>query len=134
MFSPAELELLISGLPEIKVEDLKAHTDYVRYSATSPQIVWFWNVVGRMDDADLAGLVMFFSGTSRVPLEGFKAIQGMRGTQHFNIHRAGRNDRDLPAAHTCFNQLDLPEYSNEKTLEEKLLLAIREGSQGFAMA
>ena len=98
------------------------------------QIKWFWNVVERFEPPDLAGLVMFFSGTSKVPLEGFKAIQGMRGTQHFNIHRAGRNDRDLPSAHTCFNQLDLPEYSSEKILEEKLLLAIREGSQGFAMA
>ena len=46
---------------------------------------------------------------SQVPLEGFKHLIGMRGPQNFSIHRAEGGER-LPTAHTCFNQLDLPEY------------------------
>lgn len=35
-------------------------------------------------------------------------------------------------AYCCsFNQLDLPEYESEEKLKQCLLLAIREGSEGF---
>lgn len=55
----------------------------------------------------------------------------MNGPQRFQIHRAhGGSDR-LPSAHTCFNQLDLPEYTSREQLKERLLLAIREGHDGF---
>lgn len=67
----------------------------------------------------------------QVPLEGFKALQGISGPQRFQIHKAyGAPDR-LPSAHTCFNQLDLPEYQMREQLQERLLLAIHEGSEGF---
>ena len=47
------------------------------------------------------------------------------------IHRAyGTQDR-LPAAHTCFNQLDLIEYESKEKLKDRLLLAIHEGEFGF---
>jgi E3 ubiquitin-protein ligase HUWE1 len=54
------------------------------------------------------------TGTSKVPLEGFGKLQGMNGIQRFQIQRASGVDR-LPAAHTCFNQLDLCEYSGLET-------------------
>jgi E3 ubiquitin-protein ligase HUWE1 len=38
----------------------------------------------------------------------------------------------LRKEHLCsFNQLDLPEYSSKQQLQERLLLAIHEGSEGF---
>jgi hypothetical protein len=36
------------------------------------------------------------------------------------------------SAGRCFNQLDMGEYSSIEVMREKLLLALREGSQGFA--
>ena len=38
------------------------------------------------------------------------ALEGMNGAQKFQIHRDDRSTDRLPAAHTCFNQLDLPAY------------------------
>ena len=35
----------------------------------------FWEVVRDMDKEDLALLLQFITGTSKVPLEGFKALQ-----------------------------------------------------------
>jgi len=32
----------------------------------------------------------------------------------------------LPSAHTCFNQLDLPEYESKEVLRERLLMACHE--------
>lgn len=132
IFNEVELELLTSGLPDIDVADLKANVEYSGYTAGSPQISWFWNAVSKMGQEDLARLVMFVTGTSKVPLEGFSALQGMNGPQKFSIHRAACTVKTrLPSAHTCFNQLDLPEYDDADTLSERLLVAIRECSVGF---
>ncbi|XP_042374745.1 E3 ubiquitin-protein ligase UPL1-like [Zingiber officinale] len=76
-------------------------------------------------------LLQFVTGTSKVPLEGFKALQGIYGPQQFQIQKAYGAPERLPSAHTCFNQLDLPEYSSREQLEERLLLAIHEASEGF---
>ncbi|KAJ1697814.1 hypothetical protein LUZ63_006326 [Rhynchospora breviuscula] len=131
IFNDKELELLISGLPEIDLNDLKANAEYIGYSAASPVIQWFWEVVKGFNKEDRARLLQFVTGTSKVPLEGFKALQGISGPQRFQIHKAyGAPDR-LPSAHTCFNQLDLPEYNSKEQLEERLLLAIHEASEGF---
>jgi E3 ubiquitin-protein ligase HUWE1 len=71
---------------------------------------------------------------SQVPLDGFKALQGADGIKRFNIHKAFGSTSVLPTAHTCFNQLDLPEYQTEEIMREKLLIAIHEGSEGFGFA
>ncbi len=75
MFNDHELELLISGLPEIDVDDLRANTEYTGYTPAARQIQWFWELVSALSKEDLALLVQFVTGTSKVPLEGFKALQ-----------------------------------------------------------
>eukprot|EP00178_Gracilaria_changii_P025180 TRINITY_DN771_c0_g1_i1.p1 TRINITY_DN771_c0_g1~~TRINITY_DN771_c0_g1_i1.p1 ORF type:complete len:1803 (+),score=292.16 TRINITY_DN771_c0_g1_i1:174-5411(+) len=134
IFNELELELLMSGLPDIDVSDLKANVEYTGYTASSPQVNWFWRCVSKMDQEDLARLVMFVTGTSKVPLEGFSQLQGMNGVQKFQIHRVSGDTMRLPSAHTCFNQLDLPEYSTADILSERLLRAVRECSVGFGFA
>ncbi|KAI6688704.1 hypothetical protein NL676_025532 [Syzygium grande] len=130
IFNDKELELLISGLPEIDLDDLRANAEYTGFSAASSVVQWFWEVVKSFNKEDMARLLQFVTGTSKVPLEGFKALQGISGPQRFQIHKAyGAPDR-LPSAHTCFNQLDLPEYISKEQLQERLLLAIHEASEG----
>ena len=74
IFNDKELELLISGLPEIDVEDMKANTLVQNFSQRSPMMHWFWEVTRSLDSQDLALLVQFITGTSKVPLDGFKAL------------------------------------------------------------
>lgn len=38
IFNEQELELLISGLPNIDIEDLRANTEYHKYQANSMQV------------------------------------------------------------------------------------------------
>lgn len=40
---------------------------------------------------------------------------------------------NLPTAHTCFNQLCLPDYESYEHFEKALLLATSEGTEGFGM-
>jgi hypothetical protein len=130
LFDPMELELLISGLPDIDLDDLRVHTDYHGYKASDPTIELLWSVVGDFSKEEKALFVQFFSGTSKVPLDGFSALQGTEGIQRFSVHKAF-DPLLLPTSHTCFNQLDLPQYPSKEIMREKLLLAIRECSEGF---
>ena len=77
--------------------------------------------------------LQFVTGSSQVPLEGFKALAGIRGPQPLSIHRVSGTQR-LPAAHTCFNQLDLPEYDSPLVLKQKLKQAVAEAHEGFGFA
>lgn len=104
IFNEQELELLISGLPEIDVDEWKNNTDYHNYSASSSQIQWFWRAVRSFDKEERAKLLQFVTGTSKVPLNGFKELEGMNGVSKFNIHRDYGNKDRLPSAHTCFNR------------------------------
>lgn len=134
MFNEQELELLISGLPEVDIDDLSANTEYRSYSKTSPQIQWFWRALRSFEQEDRAKFLQFVTGTSKVPLQGFASLEGMNGVQKFSIHMDSRSGDRLPAAHTCFNQLDLPQYESYEKLRESLLTAIRECTEGFGFA
>ena len=133
MFDASELELLISGLPDIDINDLYSHTVYQGYKSSDQTIKYFWNVIHSFSREEMALFLQFVTGTSKVPLDGFKALQGSNGTHWFNIHKA-YDKKLLPTAHTCFNQLDLPEYDTEEQLKEKLLIAVKEGHEGFGFA
>lgn len=134
IFNEQELELLISGLPTIDIDDLKNSTEYHKYLPNSLQIQWFWRALRSFDQADRAKLLQFVTGTSKVPLQGFASLEGMNGVQKFQIHRDERSTDRLPSAHTCFNQLDLPVYETYDKLRYMLLKAIQECSEGFGLA
>ncbi|XP_031573679.1 E3 ubiquitin-protein ligase HUWE1-like isoform X3 [Actinia tenebrosa] len=134
IFDEQELELLISGLPNIDLDDLKANSEYHKYNENSLQIQWFWRALRSFDQADRAKFLQFVTGTSKVPLQGFAALEGMNGFQKFQIHRDDRNTDRLPSAHTCFNQLDLPAYETYDKLRLMLKKACDECPEGFGLA
>ncbi|KAH7367184.1 hypothetical protein B0T11DRAFT_348394 [Plectosphaerella cucumerina] len=134
IFNEQELELLISGLPDIDIDDWKSNTEYHNYNPSSQQIQWFWRAIRSFDKEELAKLLQFVTGTSKVPLNGFKELEGMNGVNRFNIHRDYGNKERLPSSHTCFNQLDLPEYESYETLRAQVLKAITAGSDYFGFA
>ena len=123
MFKPDELNLLICGIPEIDVEDFKKYCRISRpYNPQHKTIKMFFNVISKWSMDDLALLLMFITGSSQVPAGGFKSLAD---TQPITIEYGGDRKR-LPSSHTCINTLDLPEYQDEKELEEKLMLSIKE--------
>ena len=100
IFDETELELLISGLPTIDIEDLRKNTDYVNCTIGSQNIIWFWEALRAFTEEEKAKFLQFVTGTSKVPLEGFKMLKGMRGITKFNIHKVGGGPKRLPSAHT----------------------------------
>ena len=125
LFKPIELEYLIRGVPEINIEDLKRNTEYVGYSSNSAVIGYFWRAVESFTEEERVKLVQFFSGSSRAPPGGFAKLIGARGSpQRFTINRGSGGIKSLPAAHTCFNSIDLPQYSTYEDTRQKLQQAI----------
>ena len=55
------------------------------------------------DQNSKAEFLQFVTGTSKVPLQGFSQLEGMNGTQKFQIHRDDRSTDRLPCAHTWYD-------------------------------
>ncbi|KAI1363762.1 HECT-domain-containing protein [Xylaria arbuscula] len=129
VFDERELELLIGGIAEIDVDDWKKHTDYRGYTENDEVIQFFWQTIRSWDGEQKSRLLQFATGTSRIPVNGFKDLQGSDGPRRFTIEKAG-DPGNLPKAHTCFNRLDLPAYKSLEQLQQKLTIAVEE-TMGF---
>jgi len=140
VFDERELELLIGGMSEIDVyvfispcpitisvlkirdrDDWTKFTDYRGYEVNDEVIQWFWKCVRSWPPERKSRLLQF--GTSRIPVNGFKDLQGSDGPRRFTIEKAG-DPNQLPKSHTCFNRIDLPPYKDYASLEHKLTLAV----------
>ena len=132
IFNHRELELVISGMPTINIQDWKNNTIYENYNEESNVIKYFWKIIESFDNDERAEFLQFVTGSAKVPLEGFCALQGIGGVNKFKISKVFDTNFDrLPTAHTCTNQLDLPDYPTKEILNERLRLAIKEGKNSF---
>ena len=106
------------------------------YDANHNIPVWLFEILRDFDENMKARFLFYTLGTVlqsycfsfiidnlgcfRVPIGGFKS---------FPLKINTSNDiKSLPLAHTCFNQIDIPDYPTKEILKEKLIIAITEGS------
>lgn len=139
IFDPNELELILCGLPKIDMTDWMNNTKYSGYFESGGSrdrvVEWFWQVVNEdFDQEKRARLLQFVTGTSGVPPRGFAVLQGNDGNiKKFCIHGVSREQYVYPRAHTCFNRIDLPNYSSRSELRERLSQAVSMTFVGFDM-
>ncbi|CAE7507442.1 UPL1, partial [Symbiodinium microadriaticum] len=129
VFDYQELELLMCGLPNIDMDDWIRHTEYMgEYNRLGPRhkvVKWFWEVVSSFSNEERIRLLQFTTGCSRLPAQGFKALQSNDGNyRKFNLQSIRKEDSAYPRAHTCFNKLDLPVYDSKRELEAYLSVVI----------
>ncbi|XP_048349803.1 E3 ubiquitin-protein ligase HACE1 isoform X4 [Sphaerodactylus townsendi] len=135
LFDEYELELLLSGMPEIDVSDWIKNTEYTSgYERDDPVVQWFWEVVEELTQEERVLLLQFVTGSSRVPHGGFAHIMGGSGLQNFTIAAVPYTPNLLPTSSTCINMLKLPEYPRKEILKDRLLVALHCGSYGYTMA
>eukprot|EP01012_Entosiphon_sulcatum_P022685 TRINITY_DN2765_c0_g1_i1.p1 TRINITY_DN2765_c0_g1~~TRINITY_DN2765_c0_g1_i1.p1 ORF type:complete len:1039 (+),score=206.37 TRINITY_DN2765_c0_g1_i1:25-3117(+) len=124
---PREMELIVCGTVDLEFQDLQAVTVYTDgFTKDTPVVQWFWEVALAMPLEQRQQLLLFATGSARVPPKGLRSIK-------FFLSRMSGDSDSLPEAHTCFNQLSLPEYCDKGKLKEKLELAIKH-CEGFGMA
>ncbi|PNF23201.1 E3 ubiquitin-protein ligase SMURF2 [Cryptotermes secundus] len=134
-FDERELELVIGGLGSIDINDWCSNTRLKHCTPETPVVRWFWKIVEEYGEEMRARLLQFVTGSSRVPLQGFKALQGSTGAagpRLFTIHVVDAPMENLPKAHTCFNRIDIPPYQSYQKMYEKLTQAVEE-TCGFAV-
>ncbi|KAF4518827.1 hypothetical protein B566_EDAN008156 [Ephemera danica] len=128
IFDENELELLLCGTGEYSIADFRAHHTINGNSPEFRRILdWFWTAVANFTQEEMARLLQFTTGCSQLPPGGFSEL-----SPRFQI-TAAPTFGNLPTAHTCFNQLCLPDYESYEQFEKALLLAISEGTEGFGM-
>lgn len=129
MLTWQELEIAVSGKPEVDLRILKAHTDYEGYRPSDAAIQHFWKVMEGFTQEERSLFIRFAWGRSRLPT-------GRRWPKRFKItHRPMRPDQNsLPLAHTCFFSIELPPYPTEERMRSALLAAIHYGIGGILNA
>ena len=83
------------------VDDLKKHTDLNGYTWSSQQVVWLFEILEGFDKVEIGQFLQFVTGSSKIPPDGFKSLQGMSGQQNFTIARIrSKEGTRLPIGHT----------------------------------
>jgi hypothetical protein len=119
-----ELEMILNGLPFVDIADWELHTTYKGSYYKNHQVIrWYWQVMKELTQEQLSKFFLFCTGSTRPPVEGFRALQSNRGELHkFNIESMKYNkDHTGMKAHTCFNRVELPMYPTKELLKENLL-------------
>ena len=91
-------------LHTVDVDDWAKFTDYRGYSADDQVIKWFWQCIRSWPAERRSRLLQFATGTNRIPVGGFKDLQGPIGLRRFNIEKSGDPSR-LPMANAGSNRV-----------------------------
>ena len=136
IFTSDQLGLLINGTPFIDTEDWRMNTKYKDYQDYDNVIINFWDIISELSQEDLSNFLLFCTGSSRVPIGGFKSLESNRGQiSNFEIVKTEyyEGKKNFLRAHTCFNRLDLPNFPNKETLNEAIKFALENEVLGFGI-
>ena len=125
ILSPEELELIICGTQILDFHELKRVCKYEEYTKDSQTIKDFWEVLLQFNEEEKKKFLSFVTGCDRAPIDGL-------GSLPITISNGGADKEQLPSAHTCFNNLILPNYQNKEKLKKNILIAINY-SEGFGL-
>ncbi|KAF0709140.1 Aste57867_6079 [Aphanomyces stellatus] len=132
-FDYKELELVLCGFAEIDVADWRRST--MVSIALARVTDWFWDIVENdMTASERAKLLQFATGSSRVPLQGFKALTSHDGRLcPFSLHAIPYTKGVFPKVHSCFNRIDLPIYPTRELLKEGIFVLVNIQDAAFTM-
>ncbi|CAK5181646.1 unnamed protein product [Aphanomyces euteiches] len=133
-FDHKEFELILCGLCEIDVQDWKRSTVTSSNLKNHRALVWFWEIVEAMSQADQAKLLQYSTGSARVPVQGFKGLTSYDGKIcYFTLRGVPYTTGRYPAIHACYNRIDLPLYPTKELMEEVLKMVLLSDPTGFTI-
>lgn len=131
LFRPEEIELLIRGSDEaLDISSLRAVAEYNNWDDRRPDgkeavVGWFWETFEDATPANQRKLLLFITGSDRIPATG-------AATLPIKISCLGDDCGRYPIARTCFNMVSLWRYGSKDRLESMLWRAVFE-SEGFGL-
>ena len=125
ILTPQELELIICGTQILDFHELKIACVYEEFDKNSETIKYFWEILFDFNEEEKKKFLSFVTGCDRAPIDGL-------GSLPITVTNGGSDLNQLPTAHTCFNNLILPDYKNKEKIKKALLTAINY-SEGFGL-
>jgi E3 ubiquitin-protein ligase TRIP12 len=140
MFYPEELEMVFCGANQSVGEswDLKTLMECCRpdhgYTQESRAIQYLYEVMASYDAKERRKFVQFVTGSPRLPVGGFKALQPPLTIVRKTVEGQSDSDSYLPSVMTCVNYLKLPDYTSMDIMRERLRMAVEEGQMSFHLS
>lgn len=131
LFRPDEIERLVRGSDEtLDISSLRGVAEYENWEnpqpdGSEPTIDWFWQTFQEASPEDQRKLLLFITGSDRIPAMGAAMLP-------IKITCLGDDCGRYPTARTCFNVLALWRYTSQERLEDMLWRAVHE-SEGFGL-
>lgn len=109
------------GKQTTNVQYLKDFTNHKGHfsSKESKTRKWFWEIMEEMAEEDRQLYLRFVNGQAKLSTE----MATLRYKHELRNRHGG--DAALPEAHTCYFQIDIPEYTTKEIFRKRLLTAIR---------
>ena len=136
IFTSNEFDLILNGIPFIDVNDWIENTAYEGYEPSDNIIIQFWGIVRELPQDKLKRLLQFSTGSTRVPVGGFKCLQSNRGNlAPFSISKINYEEgkQNYIKARTCFNRINLPDFPDEEKLLKGINFVIDNEILGFGI-
>ena len=75
MFDECELELLLCGVRQYKLSELRKNHILVKDGLSAKIVSWFWLALSHFTAEQFARLLQFSTGSSQLPPGGFAALK-----------------------------------------------------------
>lgn len=135
IFDYEELGYLLAGSDEIDVDDWEQNSLCTPDLDGSRTVYWFWAIVREMPNEYRKRLLQFSTGSSRVPLGGFKSLTSYDGRVClFTLKGVPFSSCEYIKSHACFNRLELPSYASMEELQRSLYATLDTDMFGFTTA
>ncbi|ODV96705.1 hypothetical protein PACTADRAFT_48527 [Pachysolen tannophilus NRRL Y-2460] len=132
LFTAEEIELILIGDDSkfgdkfLNVDILKVVSKYQGgLTENSKLVLWFWEYVETLNYKQQKKLLLFITGSDRLPATGIQSL-------NFKITLLNGSKSRFPVAHTCFNELCIYNYDLKQDFYNKLDFAVNE-SEGFGI-
>merc|ERR1712054_216741 len=124
IFTPIELQQIVSGNSLVDTKLLRACTEYEDIDPDSTLVSNFWEVLDEFSDEDKTQFLRFVWARSRMPASSQDLPMNFKLQAMHASEAVASPDGYMPHAQTCFFSLSLPKYTTKEILREKLLYAI----------
>jgi hypothetical protein len=117
---PEDLREILTGNINISVDGLFDAMHFTGgLTSESPLVIWLREILEENDASYRSKFLFFVTGIKALPHGGFGG-----DSRRIQVGTSSASPDHLPTAHTCFLQLELPNYASKEQLREKMTLAI----------
>lgn len=118
MLTWEEIEIRTAGDKVVDLDVLKKWTIYSGCDTEHRIVKMFWSVMESMEEFEKQQYLQYVWGRQRLP-----ANMTCLRYNHKVYYCSYADKLALPKAHTCFFQIDLPNYETEEIMKAKILMA-----------